>query len=180
MGQRMSSVTLPFLVLLVGSLAYANWQLMSYTVDIATAAKPKSAAPLDTAAAGKSELPKSAQTTADFPETTARPIFFPDRRMPEKPKPKPQVQPPPVVEVKEVLPNLEPLLLVGTKGNGREQQVLVRSAVDAEGIWLSVGDQYRGWVLREASNDNAIVEGRGQRSELRLYSAAVSGRTVRR
>jgi hypothetical protein len=96
-----------------------------------------------------------------------RPVFFSDRRLPEKPKPKPKL---PVVEVREPIVNLEPLVLVGIKRHGDQRQVLVRSATETIGTWLSVGEQFRGWQLREVRSDNAVLEGRGRQLELRLYS----------
>ena len=171
---------------IVGALAFANWVLLSRTIDTSL---PPVRKPTMTAVQNAPDLPEQLvvplRSVTDFPETLARPIFFADRRMPEKPKPKPQVKPapppPPPVAATEVLPNLEPLVLIGIKMTGRDsdRQILVRTGAENQSVWLAVGDQFRGWTVRAVSNDEAVLEGRGQKSELKLYSSSAA-RTVRR
>jgi hypothetical protein len=170
MTDRNAFPLLPVLAVLVAGLGYANYRLMNLDVDVSAIAVPASEG-------GKSPQPKELslvpplRTAADYPETTTRPVFFADRKIPERPKPKPA----PVAEVKEappppLAPPPEPLQLVGIMGDGAGKRALVRTTMDQQGTWLSVGDEFRGWQLRDILTDNAIVEARGHRSELRLYA----------
>jgi hypothetical protein len=184
LGYSIRSTTVPILVSLVGALGYVNWQLMSHTVDLNSTATHRPAS--TQSATSTPRAPAAAvRSAAEFPETTARPVFFADRRTPEKPKPKPQAQvqapPPPIVAApivaaKEIVPPPDPLILVGIMGSRKAERVLLRTKTDPEGTWLSVGDEYHGWQLREVLKDMVVVEARGQRSQLKLYSS-VSGKT---
>jgi hypothetical protein len=173
MATSKRSLTIPVLVAAVAALGWANYAASSYEVDatpIAPADAPAGSG--NPVAAGESVANRAVRTVAEFPDTATRPLFFADRRVPEKPKPKPVV----VAEVKPVVqaapppPPPEPLQLVGLMGSGNGQRALVRSAADPQGTWLSVGDAYRGWQLRTVASDHAVVEAGGQLSELRLYA----------
>lgn len=169
MAERKSSLLFPVLALAVAGLGFANLRLMDFKVDTS----PVVPAAASTAGAGQASkelaLAPPARTIGEFPQTATRPVFFADRKVPEKPKPK-QV----VAEVREAAPPPapppEPLQLFGIMGAGSGKRALVRTATDPQGTWLAVGEEYRGWQLREITTDNAIVEARGQRSELRLYA----------
>lgn len=170
-NQRPSMMPSFLLALAVAGLGYANYALMNFEVDTMPVAP--SALPGKTAAhdANDLALPVPVRTIEEFPQTATRPIFFADRRLPEKPKPKPVTvaaakEPPP-----PPAPPPEPLQLVGIMGVGAGRQALVRTTADPEGTWLVVGDEYRGWQLVQITADNAIVEARGQRAELRLYAS---------
>lgn len=143
------------------ALGYANWSAMNLEVDdtpiLAAQPAPPKMQPKPSAAGTDQDRP-----ITDFPQTAQRPLFFADRRTPDAAKPKPQSE--------ETQANLEPLVLIGIKRHGNQRQVLVRSASDPIGTWLSVGDRFHGWQLREVLFDNAILEGRGQRIEVRLYA----------
>lgn len=163
------SMLIPLLGLVIAGLGYVNFQLAN--LDIDTAPILASGAAASTTSGQRATdltLAPPLRSVADFPQTTARPIFFADRKMPEKPKPKPaavaEVVPPPA------LPPPEPLQLVGIVGSDVNRRALLRSRTDPQGAWLRVGDEYRGWKLKEITSDNAIVEARGQRNELRLYA----------
>lgn len=165
MGYRLSGRAL-ILPAAIAAFGYANWSAANLEVDRSPIQTPRtSQQTIQAKPFAGGDAP--ARSLADFPQTAQRPLFFSDRRVPEKPKPKPKPQ---VVEVKEPVANLESLVLVGIKSHGEQRQVLVRTATDAVGTWLSVGDQFRGWQLREVMSDNAILEGRGRRIEVRLYS----------
>ena len=171
MGLLPRSATAPALIAAACLLGYINWRVSALSIDqtpiIAKgAAQGVAAKPSDT-----SSPDEPVHQAMDYPNTAQRPLFFANRRIPEKPKPKPQPQAA-AAEVQAPLPSLEPLTLIGIRGDGRDWQVLVRTAGNTQGTWLSVGDQFRGWSVREVSTDNAIVEGRGQRAELKLYSTA--------
>lgn len=150
----------------IAAFGYATWSAANLEVDrspIRAPAPAQASVPPKPAGAGDAPL----RTAEDFPQTVQRPLFFSDRRLPEKPKPKPK---PVVAEVKEPVANLEPLVLVGIKRQGDMRQILVRTASELAGTWVSVGEQFRGWQLRDVQTDNAILEGRGRVIEVRLYS----------
>ena len=165
----------------VAVLGYANYQLSTYAVDTTPAAAAGTYAPAGKAKAAKElgpALTADARSIGEFPETTARPIFFAGRRVPEKPKSKVVV-----VEVKPVaavasLPLPEPLRLLGIMDAGDGRSALVRTTQDPQGVWMAVGDEYRGWQLREIQDEKVVVEAQGERRELRLYVA--NAKTVAR
>lgn len=162
------STLLPVLLIAVAALAYADYHIANFDVETAPLAQQEvSAARQAPPNALLPPLIAPPLAVADFPQTTLRPIFFADRRMPEKLKPKPVVVAD--VTVQPVLPPPDPLQLVGILGSGSNKRALLRTKTDTQGKWLNVGDDYRGWQLREITSDNAIVEARGERRELRLY-----------
>ena len=175
MSERNNSLMFPVLALAVAGLGYANYRLLDFKVDVSPAFPAAAAAPGTGLAPKELSLAPPAHAIGEFPLTATRPVFFADRKVPEKPKPKPTV-----AEVKDVVapppsaPPPEPLQLVGIMGAGSSKRALVRTAADPQGTWLAIGDEYRGWQLREIATDNAIVEARGQRSELRLYAFGVA------
>jgi hypothetical protein len=176
-----SSLVVSLLFAGVAALGYTNYQVSALAVDTTPAAAPAVHYPLGKVKAAKEavlELAPAPRSIAEFSETTTKPIFFSGRRAPEKPKPKPVVIEAKAVPAPIAVPAPEPLRLVGVMGNAGGRSILVRSSTDTSGTWLRVGDEYRGWQLREVSIDRAVVEAQGERRELRLY--AVSGKTVAR
>lgn len=180
MTKSTRALIVPVLAAAVAALAYGNYQLSQFAVDTTPLTGADGAAVK--AATGKdvvATLAAPSRAVAEFPETTQRPIFFSGRRVPEKPKAKPVVTEARVAAPVVAAPPPEPLQLVGIMGAGSGRRALLRTTVDPQGIWLSIGDEYRGWKLREISADNAVVEAQGLRSDLRLY-ASNSGKTVKR
>ena len=171
MAEGKSSVLVPVLAIAVAGLGFVNYSVFNLNVDT-TPVAPTAASAADKGQSAKelaSALTPALRGVQEFPLTAAHPIFFPNRRPPEKLKPKEVA----AVEIKApVVPAapLEPLQLVGIIGAGAGRQALVRTSADPQGTWLSVGDEFRGWQLREVTADNIVVEARGQRSELRLYA----------
>lgn len=174
-----SSALLPVLALAVAALGYANYALMNLPVETSPVAPPAGAVDPNAAASKDLGLNVPVRTIAEFPQTATRPVFFADRKIPERARPKPVA----IAEAKEPSPPppapLEPLQLVGIMGSGAGKRALVKGAADPQATWLAVGDEFRGWQLRDITNDNAIVEARGQRSELRLYAYG-GGKNVKR
>lgn len=170
MAEGKSSVLVPVLALAVAGLGYLNYGFFNLNVDT-TPVAPTAASTADKTQGAKDLVLAPSQHAIDeFPLTASHPIFFANRRPPEKPKPKPVA----VAEAKAPaapLQPLEPLQLVGIIGAGAGRQALVRTSADPQGTWLSVGDEFRGWQLREVMADNVVVEARGQRSELHLYAS---------
>lgn len=176
-----SSLVVSLLFAGVAALGYTNYQVSALTVDTTPVAAPVVLSTAGKAKAVKEtvlELAPVQRSIAEFSETTTKPIFFSGRRAPEKPKPKPIAIEAKAVPAPVALPPPEPLRLVGVMGNAGGRSILVRTSTDTSGTWLRVGDEYRGWQLREVSMDRAVIEAQGERRELRLY--AVSNRTVAR
>lgn len=181
--------SVPVLASAVAGLGFATYQLSNYAVDVSPLASPAEtpagsgvtvAAKSPGGKDGAANVASPARTLTEFAETTTRPIFFSGRRVPEKPKIKvAAVEAKLAAPVAPPAPPPDPLRLVGIMGASNTMKVLVRTSVDPQGIWLSVGDEYRGWKLREVSADNAVVEALGQRTELRLYASA-SSKNVKR
>lgn len=169
-----SSLAVSLLVAGVAALGYTNYQVGELKVDTAPAimlADTSATRPATSAKDLLIELKPASRSIGEFPETTARPIFFSGRRVPEAPKAKPvMIEAKAVaVPIPVVLPG--PLRLVGIAGLGANKSILVRSAQDPQGVWMSVGDEYRGWLLREINGEKAVVEALGEQRELRLYMA---------
>lgn len=168
------SIVVAGLAACVAALGYANYRLSTYAVDTtptpvggANSTAGKDLADKDMATA----LTQDVRSAGEFPETTARPIFFSGRRVLEKSKPKIDVVEVKPADVAVGLPPPEPLRLFGIMGAGSGRSALVRTMQDPQGVWMAAGDEYRGWKLREIFDDKVVVEAQGERRELRLYSA---------
>jgi type II secretory pathway component PulC len=115
-----------------------------------------------------SEPPRS---RSEFPLTLQRPVFFVNRKFPDKPKPVVR-EASPVVQVAPPAPPAAPppppIQIFGIVKTGPRHAVLVRSGAELQGTWLSVGDEYHGWHLREVSKDHVVVEAQGIKKELAL------------
>ena len=170
------SLVIPVLVGAIAALGYAATQLNQMTVDISPLVGSATSGKNDPLIVKNSAVAASlaSRTLSDYPDTPARPIFFAGRRVPEKPKGKVATTEPMPVVLAALAPPPEPLQLVGVMGAGVGRRVLVRTSLDPLGIWLSVGDDYRGWRLREILGDTAVVEAQGQSTLLRLYVSSVS------
>ncbi|MEQ1697441.1 MAG: hypothetical protein ABL901_16535 [Hyphomicrobiaceae bacterium] len=155
-------------------LGFMNYKLSTYEVDTTTPVAGSQFALAGTGRATK-DLPLAltldVRGIGEFPETAARPIFFPGRRVPEKPKASAAVEDVRPVVAAGVTPMPDPLRLLGLMGKGTGRSALVRTAQELQGVWIAVGDEYRGWQVREITGDGVIVEAQGERQELRLYAS---------
>ena len=161
----------------VGGLGYLNWRLWDYVPDTSPITAP-AAAPVSTPglAADEASFTPAGRSVGEFPQTTSRPLFFANRRPPDRSPPK--VAAAPVVQAPVAPPYpLDRFQLVGILRTGKDPvRALIRTTSDGYGTWVSVGEQVRGWHLRELTDDNAVIEANGQRGELRLYSAGAKPR----
>lgn len=160
-GNSGGYVLAALLAVLAAGVGYVSQLAGGYHIDTSsitapearTAAKPKSA-PIS--------VPRTADIAAiDLQETTARPLFFAERRPPQAPEvkiaaPVPE-QPPP-----------SPLKLVGIARIGGQDMVLVRGDKEP-GRWLGEGEEYRGWQLKKIEREKAVVQAHGHVSELKLF-----------
>ena len=161
------------LLVVVGALGYLNWRLMWFAPD-ATPIVPRAASDASTASAGgvldldQGPAPRNA---AEFPQTVRRPLFFANRR-PVDPAPG-KVAAASVPEPRAAPPaSLDQFQLVGIMRTGKARaQALIRTAGEAQGVWLGVGDNIRGWQLKEIGDDKAVFEANGQRAQIKLYAA---------
>ena len=161
-GISAGAVLAALLALVAVGLAYAVQVAAGTDVDISSIAAP---APQPQANAGPAAVvvpQASNRTAADLPETTTRPLFFADRRPPQATEAKSAAsvvpsEPPPA-----------PLKLVGIARIGGQGMILVRGEKEP-GRWLGIGEEYRGWQLREVAKETARVEARGRMAELQLY-----------
>lgn len=68
-------------------------------------------------------------------------------------------------------PNGPQLSLTGVIriGEGDDRALIRRRKGARDGIWISIGEEFQGWYLRELDLDSAVIEANGDRVELRLY-----------
>ncbi len=155
------------LAVLVAALAYLDWRLMGMEVDISPIV------PSSTDGGGHSNVGPSISTRLDkkplaqFPETLARPLFNPTRRLPPPAERKEaQAQP-----VKAPTPSADGLRLIGlVKTEAGHARALIRSADEPLGTWVEPGDEIAGWRLTTIGDGKVTVESGGRRFELNLYT----------
>lgn len=147
----------------VASLFGITWQAATYDVDVSPLRvdRPFSAAPA-ASVTGLTRVPKTG-VESDYAEMLARPLFSPSRR-PAAPSKN---------SVADVLPapSQPPLQakLIGLMTTpARGQRALIRPTDDKTGTWLAIGDDMRGWRLREISTDRVVFERSGRQQELQL------------
>ena len=165
------------LLAVVGALGYLNWRLMWFTPD-ATPIAPRAASDASTASAGgvldldQGPAPRNA---AEFPQTVRRPLFFANRRPVDMSQPMAPVVAKPAPEA-AALATLEQAQLVGIMRTGKAKaRALIRTGTDGQGVWVGVGDNVRGWQLKEIGDDKAVFEANGQRVQVKLYPATAVG-----
>ena len=165
------------LLALVWALAYANWRLWSYAPEMGLIAPPaagdaglpSTGGPIDV------ELSPPSRSVAEFPQTTRRPLFFATRRPVDMSQPMAPVVAKPAPEA-AALATLEQAQLVGIMRTGKAKaRALIRTGTDGQGVWVGVGDNVRGWQLKEIGDDKAVFEANGQRVQVKLYPATAVG-----
>jgi len=155
---------------LVAILAFANWAALTMEIDTSPVfASPTSQQAL-VSELGNNSLSESKTVSSDLSQTLLRPIFLASRR-PIEPKAVKAPEPPREPQIAVTPP--ESLKLLGTvlfgPGNGK---ALIRSSASVQGRWIPVGGSIDGWQIREVTTDNAVIESRGNRVELRILFAA--------
>lgn len=161
-GMSAGAALAVLLALSAAGFAYAIQAAAGTEVDISAITAPAPQPQANAKPAAVVVPQASSRTAANLPETTARPLFFVDRRPPQATEGKSAAavvpsEPPPA-----------PLKLVGIARIGMQSLVLVRGEKE-QGRWLGIGEEYRGWQLREVAKETARVEARGRMAELRLY-----------
>lgn len=155
-GSRRSVVLLGAVV---AGLAFWAWHLAVTPVDI-------SPLPPDAKVADRPRPPDQPLATPldkkppmAFREIASRPLFVPDR------KPVQREQAPRAAE----LPADMRLVGVVKVGNA-PGRALIRMASDSRGKWITEGEQFDGWRLKQVTARSAIVEFGGRSHELTLPS----------
>ncbi len=157
------------LVALIGALGAGIWYLTGLAVDTSPTSAPRpNAATERPANDDQASLAPAQRTVAELPESARRPLFFADRRPPsDRPKAGPAetqgAKPAP-----PLYPSSQFQLIGVLSGRSVAAQALIRTTTDGQGTWVRVGENIRGWKIREISADNAVLETGGQRAELRL------------
>lgn len=155
-----------FLVAVAAALGYANHSVAQLAIDVSPIAAPSVAAAPPPAPSTADVGDAAPASVADLPETTRRPLFYADRRMP-KPEEKPTLPP----AAAQGPPDL--LRLVGIASIGGNSKVLLRNGNES-GKWMSIGEEFRGWQLKQVSHDSVIMQARGRVAELKLYPPRVT------
>jgi hypothetical protein len=102
----------------------------------------------------------------DYPLILAHPIFYKSRE-PFVPPPPAPPRPPKAVQP---APPVDPGLVLGgvmTVGHLRKAYLLTKS--NAEGSWVSEGDNFMGWVVASVDGSSAKVRQQDRTIELQLY-----------
>lgn len=139
-------------------------------------AKPASAAPSHAAPPPVISNDKSphganplwATPVASFTATRERPLFSPSRR-PPAPAAVVKVAAPPPPPPKPTEPEKPHLSLVGTiMGNSGQRIGLFVNAADKSPLRLKIGENDKGWVLRDVQPRQVVLEKRQQNAVLKL------------
>ena len=162
MGSRDGSGKgLTLLGLAVAALSFLVWHLAFAPVDLAPlpsgANRPERRQVPDTALA----TPLDKKPALAFREIAARPLFVPDRKPVRRDEPPTSAGMP--VNMR----------LVGVVKVGDEPgRALIRIPSEAKGKWITEGEQFDGWKLRQVTERSAIVESGGRSHELTLPSVS--------
>ncbi len=167
--------TTTLLVVAIAALGYINWRLWFFTPEASPISAPAASGERGARAPGEdAELFPGPASLAQMPQTSSRPLFFANRRLPDKSQsmaaPKSAVGPQPAPAA-----SLDQFQLVGIMRTGQEsKRALIRTAADGQGVWIGVGEQIRGWQVKEIGDDKAVFEANGQRGQIQLYVASTA------
>jgi general secretion pathway protein N len=101
--------------------------------------------------------------------TRERPLFSPSRRPPPPVVVAKAPPPPPPPPLKPAEPEKPPLTLIGTAvGETGEAIGLFTNLADLKGLRLKVGEEHKGWVLREVRQRQVVLEKGQQNAVLEL------------
>jgi hypothetical protein len=140
-----------------------NWVALTMAIDLSPLQIDRSAGDASPKAAAAVLREQRPGIETDYTETIARPLFNAKRRPSETPKESL------AVPVAMTSPALLQAQLVGlSAAAARGKRALVRSTNDRDGTWLSIGEEFRGWRLRDIGYDTAIFENGDRRQELQL------------
>jgi hypothetical protein len=144
------------LLLVIGALAALNWRVLRMTIDISPAETDRGAGSREDVAEAAAVAPFDPKPLSSFPETGARPLFSPARR-------------PSAVAAQALSRSPPDVQLVGVVMIAPTQKrALIRSPHEPRGRWLSEGGQIGGWNVLTIGASEVIIDGRGERHELKL------------
>jgi hypothetical protein len=145
----------------VGALLLLNWYLVQGRVDISpvAAGTGQLEGPQSGAAEPTTALDKKPVTL--FREIVIRPLFTPDR----KPVTRDRSQPTDTAGPGD-------MRLVGVMKLDRQPaRALIRMSGEASGKWITEGEQFGGWKLRQVLERSVVIEGNGRSHELTIQAA---------
>ena len=167
--------TTMFAVATIAALGYINWRLWLFTPDASPISTPAAAGEGKARGTGAdSGLFPSPASLAQLSQTTSRPLFFANRRPPDKTQPATAVKSAVAPQAAPAGP-LDQFQLVGIMRIGQKnRRALIRTAADGQGVWIGVGEHIRGWQVKEIGDDRAVFEANGQRGQIQLYVASTA------
>lgn len=149
------------LALAVGGLAAANFKLASIEIDTSPILHQRRDDPGRSIGPIQNQSSHTTKPLEDYPETTARPLFSPNRRPPPPPGPETAPEPP--------LPEPDDLRLVGLMQSGPGVSRALVRAGNLQGRWVSAGDEIDGWTVSRIGGEAVTLQAGTHTYELRLF-----------
>lgn len=159
------------IAVVVVALVALNWHLIFQPVDLSPlpSALPNPEATLDEPAPQPSQ--SITLKTSNYPQTLARPLFFPDRQPPKQKKQTPKN----AASKQKTVPERhlpDGIKLVGIlRSNHTPGRALIRSKEQPTGNWVEEGQEFDGWRIRRIDRSRVIMETGKKRHELLLFPA---------
>lgn len=143
------------IVAALGGLAYLDWKIYGLQLETAPlVATLENGKPASDTTGDRLPAGVPVKSAAAYPQSVARPLFHPDRRPFDPPKPVVAAALP-VVQAPAL--EADKLQLIGVMLTGSDKyRALIRNGEDA-GEWLVVGDQIQGWKLRAIAPDGVVL-----------------------
>jgi hypothetical protein len=176
-SDRSASLSLNKITILmtVGALGFLSWHFSGSNAEMDHVSETPAAIENQEQASFDSASSEEGSLTAKFPKN--RPVEFRSppaaaslRLDDEEQKAATEAVETAAVEAPKRV-NRPPLLLTGVIriGEGDDRALIRRLQSGKGGIWVSKGQEFQGWSLRELDLDSATIEANGDRVELRLY-----------
>jgi type II secretory pathway component PulC len=146
----------------VAGLGLLNWHLARMPIDISPIAPEadRAAAPRKDGFDLATKLDRT--PAAQFTETVSRPLFNPSRRPVQRDQAR--------TDDAGAAPGDMRLAGVMTSPN-QPARALIRMANEATGTWITEGEDFNGWRLREVNARSVVVESQGRSRELTLSTS---------
>ena len=107
---------------------------------------------------------------AAYPHTTSRPVFFEDRRYPEREvAAKPAPPPPQAVAVAVEPVQIKGLTLMGLQLGAGGSRALIDAAA-SKPVWIKVGERVQAWTVQSIHGDHVLLYSGDQKARLDMYS----------
>jgi hypothetical protein len=146
----------------VAALLVLNLYLFQAPID--TSPIPPGTSKADRPNDGPSDLatPLDKKPVARFVEIVSRPLFTPDRKPVQRDR----------SQSSDTIAGTGDMRLVGViKVDRQPARALIRLSSQSTGKWISEGEEFDGWKLRQVRERSVIVESGGRTHELELQAA---------